>query len=431
MKRLRRSADRAPRVTDDPVESQAQPAVPPPPVASALASAGLRYSLDGARGIRRRGNPPKFAYVDADGARVRDAATLNRIRRLAIPPAWTQVWICADENGHLQATGRDARGRKQYRYHDEWRALRDENKFHRLGAFARSLPAIRKAVDRDLAMPGLPREKVLAAMVSLLDRTLVRVGNERYRRDNGSFGLTTLRNRHVKVAGDRIRLRFRGKGGKELDVTLEDRRLARVLRRCLDLPGYELFQYDDAGEPRQVCATDVNDYLKRVAGADYTAKDFRTWGATMIAVNALDGAELPASGTAAARVVNDALRTAAGVLGNTLAVVRKSYVHPGVVRAFLDGGLSPRRVHAPHGLRDYERRALAVLTALERAEARQRGATSSRRSTRASRSRDAGRALRRRSRASDASPPARAHPAGGSQDEGAAASAHDASRAGS
>lgn len=339
---------------------------PAPPVAAVLESAGLRYSLDHQPGIRRRGAPPRFAYADAHGRRVRDAGTLNRIRRLAIPPAWTQVWICRDERGHLQATGRDARGRKQYRYHEDWRALRDENKFHRLTAFARSLPAIRKAVDRDLARPGLPRDKVLAAMVSLLDRTFVRVGGERYRRANGSFGLTTLRNRHVSLAGDRIRLRFRGKGGKEHDLALEDRRLARVLRRCLDLPGYELFQYDDAGVPRQVCATDVNDYLKSVAGADYTAKDFRTWGATMIAVNALDGARLPASQATAARVVNDALRTAASVLGNTLAVVRKSYVHPAVVRAFLDGGLESCGTRTPKGLRDHERRALAVLRALER-----------------------------------------------------------------
>jgi DNA topoisomerase-1 len=350
--------------------ADAEPAAEPsPPVAQALESAGLRYSLDHEPGIRRRGAPPRFAYVDADGQRVRAAATLGRIRWLAVPPAWTAVWICRDDRGHLQATGRDARGRKQYRYHEEWRALRDETKFHRLGAFARSLPAIRKAVDRDLARPGLPREKVLAAMVGLLDRTLVRVGDERYRRENGSFGLSTLRNRHVRVSGDRIRLRFRGKGGKEHDLSLEDRRLARVLRRCLDLPGYELFQYEDDGGPRQVCATDVNDYIKSIAGADYTAKDFRTWGATMIAVNALDAAELPQSPTAATRAVNDALRVAASVLGNTLAVCRKSYVHPGVVRAFLDGALAPRPVRAPVGLRAHERRTLAVLVTLERAAA--------------------------------------------------------------
>jgi DNA topoisomerase-1 len=344
--------------------------VPPAPVLAVLESQGLRYSSAGEPGIARRGSAPRFRYVDAAGKPVKDAATLNRIRRLAIPPAWQDVWICADANGHLQVTGRDVRGRKQYRYHDDWRRGRDQTKFERLATFARSLPQIRAAVDRDLARAGLPREKVLAAMVSLLDRTFVRVGDERYRRENGSYGLTTLRTRHVQLAGDRIRIRFKGKAGKEHDLTLTDKRLARVLRRCLDLPGYELFQYVEDGEPRQVCATDVNDYLKAIAGADYTAKDFRTWGATMIAVDALDHAERPASQTAATRTVNDALRSAASVLGNTLAVCRKSYVHPGVVRAFLDDRYPPRRTATVrHGLRDAERRTLQVLGVLERAAA--------------------------------------------------------------
>jgi DNA topoisomerase-1 len=345
--------------------------VPPPPVAAVLASQGLRYSSAGEPGISRRGSAPRFRYVDDAGKPVKDVATLDRIRRLALPPAWQHVWICADEHGHLQATGRDARGRKQYRYHDDWRKGRDQTKFERLATFARTLPQIRAAVDRDLALPALPREKVLAAMVSLLDRTFVRVGDERYRRENGTYGLTTLRTRHVQLAGDRIRIRFKGKAGKENDLTLTDKRLARVLRRCLDLPGYELFQYIEEGEPRQVCATDVNDYLKAIAGADYTAKDFRTWGATMIAVDALDQAERPASATAATRAVNDALRRAAGVLGNTLAVCRKSYVHPGVVQAFLDDRYPPRRAASVrHGLRDAERRTLQVLVAIERAVAR-------------------------------------------------------------
>ena len=344
---------------------------PPPPVVAVLESAGLRYTLDNEPGLGRRGSAPRFRYVDARGRAVRDAATLNRIRRLAIPPAWTDVWICADGQGHLQATGRDARGRKQYRYHEDWRKERDQNKFHRLTAFARSLPGIRAAVDRDLALPALPREKVLAAMVRLLDATFVRVGDERYRRENGSYGLTTLRNRHVEVSGDRIRIRFRGKAGKEHDLALEDRRIARVLKRCIDLPGYELFQYVEDGERRQVSAMDVNEYLKKIAGADYTAKDFRTWGATMIAVNALDAAERPPSDAAAARVVNDALRAAASVLGNTLAVCRKSYVHPGVVTAFLGNTLKPRRSRLPVvGLRAHERRTLAVLLELEKAAAR-------------------------------------------------------------
>ncbi len=357
------------RSTDSDAQLRSKSSDPPPaPVAAVLALTGLRYTLDRKGGLARRGSAPEFHYVDARGRRLRDTATLGRVRRLAIPPAWTDVWICADPQGHLQATGRDVRGRKQYRYHEDWRAQRDVNKFERLGDFARSLPAIRTAANRDLALPGLPREKVLAAMVSVIDRTFVRVGDERYRRENGSYGLTTLRNRHVVVAGDRIRIRFRGKAGKEHDLTLEDKRLARVVRRCLDLPGYELFQYIDGGDPRPVCATDVNDYLKRVAGADYSAKDFRTWGATMIAVNALDRSELPGSATAAARVVNDALRLAAGVLGNTLAVCRKSYVHPGVVTAFLGGTLAPRAARPPvAGLRAAERRTLTVLHALERA----------------------------------------------------------------
>jgi DNA topoisomerase-1 len=359
---------------------------PPPPVAAVLRSAGLRYTLDNEAGLARRGGVASFRYVDAKGRPVRDAATLNRIRRLAIPPAWTDVWICADDQGHLQATGRDARGRKQYRYHEDWRRERDQNKFHRLTAFARCLPAIRAGVDRDLARPGLPREKVLAAMVRLLDRTFVRVGDERYRRANGSYGLTTLRNHHVKVSGDRVRIRFRGKAGKEHDLALEDRRIARVLRRCIDLPGYELFQYVEEGAPRQVSAMDVNDYLKSIAGAEYTAKDFRTWGATMIAVNALDAAERPPSDAAAARVVNDALRTAASVLGNTLAVCRKSYVHPGVVSAFLARTLKPRRSRVPvTALRAHERRTLAVLQALEKsakAQAARKPAATRRRTTR-------------------------------------------------
>jgi len=372
---MRQSSDAPEPAAPDAAEA------PPPPVAAVLASAGLRYVLDHEPGLRRRGRAPRFQYLDAAGKRVTDVETLGRIRRLAIPPAWTDVWICADEQGHLQATGRDVRGRKQYRYHEDWRAKRDENKFHRLAAFARSLPAIRKGVDRDLALPGLPREKVLAAMVAVLDRTFVRVGDERYRRENGSYGLTTLRNRHVQVAGDRIRIRFRGKAGKEHDLTLEDKRLARIVRRCLDLPGYELFQYVEGGEPRPVCATDVNEYLKSLAGTEYTAKDFRTWGATMIAVNRLDTAERPASATAAARVVNEALRTAAGVLGNTLAVCRKSYVHPGVVSAFLEGTLKPRRSRLPVvGLRANERRTLGVLLALERAaRAKVRADTAARR----------------------------------------------------
>jgi DNA topoisomerase-1 len=325
----------------------------------------LRYSRPTDRGIHREGTPDAFRYVDADGRKVRRAEKLARIRALVIPPAWASVWICEDPQGHLQATGRDVRGRLQYRYHAQWRAARDLHKFDRLSEFAMTLPAIRDSVARDLAVSGLPRRKLLAAMVRLLDRTYVRVGDERYRRENGSFGLTTLRTRHVKVTGDRIRLRFRGKSGKEHDLSLSDRRLARIVRRCLDLPGYELFQYVEDGETRPLCATDVNEYLQDVTGADYTSKDFRTWGATVIATVLLTRLGLPGSAAERTKTVNRALRAAARALGNTLAVCRRSYVHPGVVGAYLADALPPRRLASrTAGLRAAEHRTLALLRTL-------------------------------------------------------------------
>jgi DNA topoisomerase-1 len=338
---------------------------PDPELRATLKKASLRYSRPTDRGFRREGTPEAFHYVDSDGRKLRSSDVLARIRTLAIPPAWTSVWICEDPQGHLQATGRDARGRLQYRYHAQWRAQRDEYKFDRLAEFGAALPAIREAVARDLAQPGLPRRKLQAAMVRLLDRTYVRVGDERYRRDNGSFGLTTLRTRHVRIRGDHIRLRFRGKSGKEHDVSLADRRLARVVRRCLDLPGYELFRYVENGETRPLCATDINEYLQQVTGADYTSKDFRTWGATVIATVLLTRFGLPASTSERTKTVNRALRAAAHALGNTLAVCRKSYVHPGVIEAYLGEALPPRRarLRAP-GLRAGERRTLALLRTL-------------------------------------------------------------------
>ena len=342
-----------------------QPDAPDPGLRATLKKASLRYSRTTDRGFRREGTPETFRYVDSDGRKVRASETLARIRVLAIPPAWTSVWICEDPQGHLQATGRDARGRLQYRYHAQWRAQRDEHKFDRLAEFAVALPAIREAVARDLEQPGLPRRKLQAAMVRLLDRTYVRVGDERYRRDNGSFGLTTLRTRHVQVRGDRIRLRFRGKSGKEHDLSLADRRLARVVRRCLDLPGYELFRYVEDGVTRPLCATDVNAYLQEIAGADYTSKDFRTWGATVIATVLLTRFGLPGSTSERTKMVNRALRAAAQALGNTLAVCRKSYVHPGVVDAYLGEALPPHRVRIEAGgLRAGERRTLALLRTL-------------------------------------------------------------------
>jgi DNA topoisomerase I len=343
----------------------ARGSAPDPILRATLKKASLRYSRPTDRGIRREGPPNAFRYIDSNGRKVRASQTLARIRALAIPPAWTNVWICEDPQGHLQATGRDARGRLQYRYHTQWRAQRDEHKFDRLAQFATALPAIREAVASDLAEPGLPRRKLLAAMVRLLDRTYVRVGDERYRRDNGSFGLTTLRTRHVQVRGDRVRLHFRGKSGKEHDLSLADRRLARVVRRCLDLPGYELFQYVEDGETRPLCATDVNEYLQQIAGADYTSKDFRTWGATVIATVLLTRFGLPGSISERTKTVNRALRAAAHALGNTLAVCRKSYVHPGVIDAYLGEALPPRRVRIDvTGLRAGERRTLALLRTL-------------------------------------------------------------------
>lgn len=344
-----------------------------PALNQARAAAELRYSRPSDPGLARQGAPDAFRYVDPTGRAVRRADVLARIRALAIPPAWTSVWICADGQGHLQATGRDARGRLQYRYHPQWRAQRDHHKFDRLASFATTLPVIRAAVARDLAEPGLTRRKVLAAMVRLLDRTFLRVGDERYRRDNGSFGLTTLRTRHVRVSGDRIRLRFRGKSGKEHDVSLADRRLARIVRRCLDLPGYELFQYVEDGETRRVCATDVNLYLQEISGADYTAKDFRTWGATVIATVLLTRYGPASSATERAKTVNRALRAAAHALRNTLAVCRKSYVHPGVVEAYQADEMPPRRLRSrTPGLRVPECRTLALLRKLRAPAARSR-----------------------------------------------------------
>ena len=356
-----------PNTTETAPNGNTKPAATPPDalIRRTLAAAALRYSRSTDPGIRRDGTAGAFRYINENGRIVRKGDVLARIRALAIPPAWTSVWICADPQGHLQATGRDARGRLQYRYHAQWRAQRDQHKFHRLAAFASVLPAIRAVVERDLTAPGLSRTKVLAAIVRLLDRAFLRVGDERYRRDNGSFGLTTLRTRHAQVSGDRIRLRYRGKAGKTQEVSLADRRLARTVRRCLDLPGYELFQYVEGDDARRVCATDVNEYLQTISGADYTAKDFRTWGATVIATVLLTRYGPASSAAERTRRVNRALTAAAHALGNTLAVCRKSYVHPGVVARYHDGGL-PRRAakRTTAGLRPAERRTLALLNKL-------------------------------------------------------------------
>jgi DNA topoisomerase-1 len=300
--------------------------------------AGLRYVNEQTPGIRRRRAGRGVTFVDAGGRRVRDGETLRRIRALVIPPAWTDVWICPLPNGHLQAVGRDGRRRKQYRYHARWRTVRDETKYTRMIAFARALPRIRARVAQDLARPGLPREKVLGTIVRLLESTLIRVGNEEYARTNGSFGLTTLRARHVDVNGAEMRFSFRGKGGKDHTVGVRDRRVARIVGRLQDLPGQELFQYvDGEGERRTIDSTDVNAYLDDVAGEEFTAKDFRTWAGTVLAALALAQARTFTTEREARRNIVRAIERVAARLGNTPAICRKCYVHPEILQAYLDG----------------------------------------------------------------------------------------------
>ncbi|MGZ5199063.1 MAG: DNA topoisomerase IB [Telluria sp.] len=305
---------------------------------AAARAAGLRYVNDNKPGIRREREAEGFRYVDAKGDPVEDEDTLKRIKSLAIPPAWTDVWICPQTNGHLQATGRDARGRKQYRYHPKWREVRDEVKYERMIKFGQALPVIRREVDRALDLPGLPREKVLATIVYLLETTMIRVGNEEYARTNKSFGLTTLRRRHVTIEGSDVEFRFRGKSGVYHKVKVHDRRLARIVRRTRDLPGQDLFEYvDDDGETRTVDSSDVNDYLRQIAGEDYTAKDFRTWSGTVLAAMALQEFERFDSQAQAKKNVVRAIESVAERLGNTPSVCRKCYVHPAVLDAYLEG----------------------------------------------------------------------------------------------
>jgi DNA topoisomerase-1 len=304
-------------------------------------AAGLRYVSDETPGITRQRRGTVFRYRRPDGSPVRDRRTLGRIRTLAIPPAWREVWICARNDGHLQATGRDARRRKQYRYHRRWREARDETKYGRLIPFARALPRIRRRVRRDLALPGLPREKVLAALVRLLETTRIRVGNEEYARENESFGLTTLRERQVQVRGGKLKFRFRGKSGVEHAIELNDRRLAAIVRRMQDLPGEELFCYvNDAGETRRIESSDVNAYIRQAAGDDFTSKDFRTWAGTVLAARALRALAPFSSQTEGRRNIAQAIETVAKELGNTKAVCRKCYVHPALLESYLEGKLA-------------------------------------------------------------------------------------------
>jgi DNA topoisomerase-1 len=322
---------------------------------------GLVYVTDQSRGIRRvrrrarragqKKAPPKFDYVGPTGRPIRDARTLARIAKLAIPPAYEDVWICPDPRGHLQATGRDARGRKQYRYHPDWREARDDHKHSRMRSFGKALGRLRAAVRRDLELPGLPREKVLALVVKLLDSTQVRVGNAEYARSNGSFGLTTLRDRHVRFPGPgRALLHFRGKGGAEHDVLIEDPRLAKLVRRCQELPGQALFQYlDDDGRRHSIDSGQVNDYLRERMGGEFTAKDFRTWHATLHALTLLDRMPLPErrSERALRQCINAVVKEVASGLRNTPAVCRKSYINPAVFTAWQAGSLGGKSRAVP------------------------------------------------------------------------------------
>lgn len=329
----------------------------------AAAPARLVHVDDSMPGIRRQRRGKGFSYTDPEGRPIRDAGERARLAALAIPPAWTDVWICRDPDGHLQATGRDARGRKQYRYHPEWTRRRGETKYARLAAFGRHLPALRRRLRRDLAREGLPREKVLAAVISLLEDTLVRVGNEEYARSNHSYGLTTLRARHLVFRRGRAHLRFRGKSGQPHAVDVDDARLARVLRRCRQLPGQALFQYYDADGQRQaVDSGQVNDYLHEVLGEAFTAKDFRTWGGTLAALAILLRTPLPDDGSerAIASALAAVVREVAAELRNTPAVCRKAYIHPLVIEAWREG-----RLHALAGPRVARQRRKLEALALE------------------------------------------------------------------
>ena len=358
------------------------PRVAPDPV-TAAASAGLHYVTDDRPGITREMGALGFRYYRPNGRRLKSPSDLKRIRALAIPPAWKRVWICPDPRGHLQATGRDARGRKQYRYHPEWRAHRDGDKFDRLEAFAAVLPVIRARTAADLTKAGLPRGKVLATVVQLLERSLIRVGNDEYAKANKSFGLTTLRDQHVEVKGSTLRFEFRGKGGKRHSVGINNRRLAHIVKQCRDLPGQQLFQYiDEDGHRQDVNSADVNTYLREIAGTDFTAKDFRTWFGTVLAATALREFRHADSTAASKRNVLRAIEAVAGVLGNTPAVCRKSYIHPTILECYMDRSmeaklsraLSPSLKRVASKLRPDEAAAFRILQFMRPATHRTRAA---------------------------------------------------------
>jgi DNA topoisomerase I len=310
------------------------------PERSALA-AGLRYVSDSSPGITRKNSGTSFAYYDQDGKRVRGSTELKRIRSLAIPPAWKNVWVCKRPNGHLQATGRDAKGRKQYKYHPDWRTIRDEAKYERVISFARALPKIRARVADDLKLPGLCRETVLATVVKFLEISLIRIGNDEYAQVNRSFGLTTMRNRHVDIEGSTVTFEFRGKSGKKHKIAVSDRRLANIVRKCQDLPGQRLFEYTESdGKIAEVCSEDVNEYLHEISGQGFTAKDFRTWAGTVLAAIALSEMERVDTKAAAKKNVVTAVEAVARILGNTAAICRNCYIHPAVITRYMDGRLA-------------------------------------------------------------------------------------------
>ncbi len=357
-------------LTRKPAAKRLGAVVCPDPVESAKV-ASLRYVTDDKPGISRLRRGAAFQYIDPSGKVIRDPEELQRIKSLAIPPAWREVWICRIRNGHLQATGRDAKGRKQHRYHPRWREVRDENKYGRILAFAKALPLIRQRVDSDLRLPGLPRDKVLATVVRLLETSHIRVGNEEYARQNRSFGLATLRNRHVNVCGSTIRFEFRGKSGVEHALNINDRRLAKIIKRCQDLPGYELFQYiDDDGERRTIDSSDVNDYIREIAGEEFSTKDFRTWAGTVLAARALQEFQTAASESESKRNIVQAIESVAKKLGNTKTVCRKCYIHPAVIQSYTDGSLLralrrriKKEINNSHGLEPEEAAVLKLLKA--------------------------------------------------------------------
>lgn len=309
----------------------------------AAEAASLRYVHDGEPGLKRLKRGKGFRYVDADGRAVKDRATLDRVRMLAIPPAWTDVWICADDTGHVQAHGRDVKKRKQYRYHARWRSIRDEAKYDQIVSFAAVLPKLRAQIDADLSRPGLDKDKVIASVLRLMERTCVRIGNDCYAKENGSFGLTTLRDRHATIRGGELSLAFKGKSGKHHRIVLKDAQLAKLVKQCRDVPGQRLFQWlDETGQGHAISSTDVNAYLRAATGTDYSAKMLRTWHATALAAEKLAERGHSATTSASKRAVVACLEHVAGVLGNTPAICRKSYVHPAVLGEYVEGTFARR-----------------------------------------------------------------------------------------